>query len=166
MPKQTAHRCGDIYSTGSICFTNTDKKCLVWQQYLVGNFGFALHILLYWASLPSDPGAGKAGIHAELWFVPLLPCGDDGSLLLSFLFIDGAFFVTCHSLSPCFQEHSAAWIEISVIARSQQHILYFMQWRGCAGLWLQVWHSGPPECWFAWKPCSLASVASVVQDRD
>lgn len=114
MPKQTAHRCEDIYSTGSICFTNTDKKCLVWQQYLVGNFGFALHILLYWASLPSDPGAGKAGIHAELWFVPLLPCGDDGSLFLSFFFIDGAFFVTCHSLSPCFQEHSAAWIEISV----------------------------------------------------
>lgn len=46
VPKQTAHRCRDIYSTGSICFTNIDKKWLVWQQYLAGNFGFALHIPL------------------------------------------------------------------------------------------------------------------------
>lgn len=46
MPKQTVHRCRDIYSTGSICFTNIDMKWLVWQQYLAGNFGFALHILL------------------------------------------------------------------------------------------------------------------------
>lgn len=46
MLKQTAHRCRSIYSTGSICFTNIDKKWLVWQQYLAGNFGFALCIPL------------------------------------------------------------------------------------------------------------------------
>lgn len=116
MLKQTAHRCRDIYSTGSICFTNTDKKCLVWQQYLAGNFGFALHILLYWASLPSDPSVGRAGIHAELWFVPLLPCGDDASLFFPFFLL--IFFLLLVILLPLVfkrrQEHSAAWTEISV----------------------------------------------------
>jgi len=46
MLKQSAHRCRDIYSTGSICFTNIDQKWLGWQQHLAGNFGFALHIPL------------------------------------------------------------------------------------------------------------------------
>lgn len=136
MPKQTAHRCRDIYSTGSICFTNTDKKCLVWQQYFAGNFGFALHILLYWASLPSDPSIGKAGVHAELWFVPLLPCGDDGSPFLPFVFTGGAFFFSCHSPSPCFQEKARTFC----CTEGDQCGMFCTSCSGgeCAGLWLEV----------------------------
>lgn len=167
MLKQTAHRCRDIYSTGSICFTNTDKKCLVWQQYLAGNFGFALHILLYWASLPSDPSVGKAGTHAELWFVPLLPCGGDGSPFF-FLFLYWQCFFCFLSFSfPSFSGEGK-----NVLLHRDQCgllILSSMFWISCGGgegadLWLEVWPSGLPESWFAWKPCSLAlaSVVSVV----
>lgn len=164
MPKQTAHRCRDIYSTGSICFTNTDKKCVVWQQYLAGNFGFARHILLYWASLPSDPSVGRAGIHAELWFVPLLPCGDDSSLFFPFSLLTVLFFVTCHSPSPSFQEKARTFcMDRNPCGLLSLSSTFCISSSGgeCTGLCLEVWHSGLPECWSAWKPCSLALASAV-----
>lgn len=84
--------------------------------------------------LPSDPSVGKAGVHAELWCVSLLPCGDDGSLfsfsLLAVLF----FYVLLFSFFPSFSGERKSvllhWWESLWIAKPQQCVLYFIQRRG------------------------------------
>lgn len=117
--------------------------------------------------LPSDPSVGKAGVHAELWCVSLLPCGDDGSLFLFFFFIGSAFFfyVLLFSSFPSFSGESKSvllhWWESLWIAKPQQYVLYFIQRGERAGLWLEA---GCLDRCVTWKPRSLASafVRSVV----
>lgn len=116
--------------------------------------------------MPSDPSIGKAGIHAELWFVSLLPCGDDGSLFLFFFFIGGAFFVSCHPPSfPHFQEKARTYCSTDgnhygLLSLGSTFCISYSGGER-AGLWLEA---GCLNCWLKWKPCSVASafVRSVV----
>lgn len=165
MLKQTAHRCRDIYSTGSICFTNTDKKCLVWQQYLVGNFGFALHILLYWA-LRSKRWQGWHTCRVVVWASASLWRWQQA---FSFLFLYWRCFFLFLVILLVFwrrQEHYAAQTEISVDCWVSAACSVFHAVAGSVQVcgWKCCIQDFLPECWFVWKPSSLslASVVSVV----
>lgn len=85
--------------------------------------------------MPLDPSIGKAGIHAEFWFVSLLPCGDVGSLFLFFFFIGGAFLFLVILLLPLIfrrkQEHTAPLMEIIMDCEVSAVCSVFHTAQGC-----------------------------------
>lgn len=95
------------------------------------------------------------------------PVAMTAGLFFPFSLLAVLFFVSCHS--PCFLEKART---LCCTDRNQCGLLslssmFCVSCSGgeCAGLWLEMLHSGLlPECWFVWKSCSLslASVVSVV----
>lgn len=135
MLKQTAHRCRSIYSTGSICFTNIDKKWLVWQQYLAGNFGFALCIPLQRTSCLQIQALARLACMQSCGVCLCFPVAMTAVFFFSFSLLAVLFFyVLLFSFFPSFSGERKSvllhWWESLWIAKPQQYVLYFIQRRG------------------------------------
>lgn len=119
MLKQTAHRCRDIYSTGSICFTNTDKKCLVWQQYFSGKFWLCSShpAVLGFSAFTSKHWQGWCAYMQSCGLCLCFPVAMMAVLFFSFFSLALLFFLFLVILFLVFrrrQEYSAAQTEISM----------------------------------------------------